>query len=38
MILILTGSLVLLVVVALGLGALRNRSIRQKIERGELQE
>lgn len=38
MILILIGSLVLLVVVALGLGALRNRSIRQKIERGELQE
>lgn len=38
MILILTGCLVLLVVVALGLGALRNRSIRQKIERGELQE
>lgn len=38
MILILTGSLVLLVVVALGLGALRNRSIQQKIERGELQE
>ena len=38
MILILTGSLVLLVVVAFGLGAFRNRSIRKKIELCELQE
>lgn len=38
MIIILIASLVLLVVVALGLGALRNRSIRKKIERGELED
>ena len=38
MIIILIASLVLLVIVALGLGALRNRSIRKKIERGELEE
>ena len=36
MIVILVASLVVLVIVALGLGALRNRSIRKKIERGEL--
>lgn len=38
MIAILIASLALLVIVALGLGALRNRSIRKKIERGELQD
>lgn len=38
MILILIGSLILLVIVALGLGALRHRSIMKKIERGELEE
>ena len=38
MIVILIISLLFLVVVALLLGALRNRSIRKKIERGELTE
>ena len=38
MILILIISLFVLVAIALGLGALRNRSIRKKIERGELEE
>lgn len=38
MIAILIASLALLVIVALGLGALRNRLIRKKIERGELQD
>ena len=38
MIAILVVSLAVLVVVALLLGALRNRSIRKKIERGELEE
>lgn len=38
MIAILIASLALLVIVALGLGALRNRLIRKKIECGELQD
>lgn len=38
MILILIISLLILAVIALMLGALRNRSIRKKIERGELEE